>query len=75
MTTLGVHLDVSLTAATPVGVSATAEATLVSVDGRKLVFEITARDEKEPIGRASHTRIVVDEARFLERLNSKRPSR
>ena len=72
MTTLGVHLDVTHTAATPVGLVVTAEATLVSVDGRKLEFTIEARDEKEPIGRARHTRIVVDEARFLARLESKR---
>jgi fluoroacetyl-CoA thioesterase len=68
---LGVHLDVTHTAATPPGLSVTATAKLVAVDGRKLTFEIEARDAHEKIGNARHTRIVVDTARFNARLASK----
>jgi fluoroacetyl-CoA thioesterase len=71
--TLGVQLDVSHTAATPPGMSVFAKATLTAVDGRKLTFEIEARDEVEVIGRAKHTRIVVDTNRFNAKVASKHP--
>lgn len=71
--TLGVHLDVSHTAATPPGLSVTAKATLVAVDGRKLTFEIEARDTYEKIGTARHTRIIVDTKRFEAKVASKSP--
>jgi predicted thioesterase len=69
--TLGVHLDVNHTAATPPGLSVTAKATLVAVDGRKLTFEIEARDTHEKIGNARHTRIIVDAERFKAKVASK----
>ncbi|WP_333795112.1 thioesterase family protein [Hyphomicrobium sp.] len=69
---VGVHLDLSHTAATPPGRTVSATATLTEIDGRKLTFEITARDDVEPIGKATHTRVVVDLARFLNKLAGKR---
>jgi fluoroacetyl-CoA thioesterase len=71
--TLGVHLDVSHTAATPEGLEVFATATLTSVEGRKLVFSIVARDSREQIGKATHTRVVVDTARFNAKLAAKAP--
>jgi predicted thioesterase len=71
---LGVHLDAQHTAATPPGVAVEATATLTAVEGRKLTFEIEARDSVEVIGRAHHTRIVVDTSRFLAKLAVKQPS-
>lgn len=68
---LGVQIDVSHTAGTPVGLAVTATATLVAVDGRKLTFEIEARDSTERIGTARHTRVVVDAERFKTRIAAK----
>lgn len=68
---LGTHLDIAHLAATPEGLTVTATATLVSVDGRKLVFDVDAHDGVEPIGRGRHTRVVVDTARFMARLAAK----
>jgi predicted thioesterase len=68
---LGVHLDVAHTAATPQGLAVSATASLTAVDGRKLTFAIEARDSVEVIGRASHTRIVVDADRFSAKIASK----
>jgi predicted thioesterase len=65
---LGTHLDVSHIAATPIGMRITAEAELIDVDGRKLVFAVRARDEVEPIGEGRHARVVVEVARFEGRL-------
>jgi predicted thioesterase len=69
---LGVHLDVAHTAATPQGLAVSATASLTAVDGRKLTFAIEARDSVEVIGKASHTRIVVDADRFSAKIASKR---
>ncbi len=61
---LGVHVDVAHVAPTPVGMRVTARAELREVSGRKLTFDVEARDEKEVIGTGSHTRAVVDAQRF-----------
>lgn len=70
---LGTHLDVSHTAATPQGLTVTAKATLTGVEGRKLTFAVEAHDGIEAIGKGIHTRIVVDVARFMARLAAKSP--
>lgn len=68
---LGVHLDVSHTAATRPGEVVSARATLTQIDGRKLIFAIEARDPAQSIGKATHTRVVVDVARFEAKLAAK----
>ncbi|HEY8195297.1 MAG TPA: thioesterase family protein [Hyphomicrobium sp.] len=68
---LGMHLDVTHSAPTPIGLTVTATATLKAVDGRKLTFEVTAEDGIEHIGSGLHTRVVVDTARFMARLAAK----
>ncbi len=59
---LGIHLDVSHTAATPVGLRVTATAEVVRLDGRTVTFRVEARDDFEPIGGGSHQRVVVSVA-------------
>src|SRR5271155_4763490 len=68
---LGIHLDVSHTAATPVGVRVAATAEVVSLEGRTVTFRVEARDEFEPIGGGTHQRVVVSVARFDERVQRK----
>jgi predicted thioesterase len=70
-TTVGGRIDVRHLAATPVGMEVRARAELTGVEGRKLVFKIQAWDALELIGEADHERVVVDEARFLARLQAK----
>src|SRR5581483_11045991 len=65
---LGIHLDVRHFAATPIGMNVTATAELTAVDGRTLSFQVEAHDEKEPIGGGTHQRVVVNVARFDERV-------
>ena len=50
---LGIHLDVSHTAATPIGLRVTATAEVVRLEGRTVTFRVDARDEFEPIGGGS----------------------
>jgi fluoroacetyl-CoA thioesterase len=69
--TVGTHIDMSHTAATPVGMQVTAEVELISVEGRELRFRIECRDEREVIGRGTHRRVVIDAARFTARALAK----
>jgi len=73
--TVGTHVDLSHGAATPVGMRATASIELVELDGRKLRFKVECRDERDPIGAGFHERFVIDEARFLTKLDQKRAAR
>jgi predicted thioesterase len=68
---LGIHLDIRHFAATPVGMRIRATAELSSIDGRTLAFRVEAHDEKEPIGGGAHSRVVVNVARFDQRLQKK----
>ena len=68
---LGIHLDVRHIAATPIGMRVRATAELTSVDGRTLTFRVEARDERETIGDGTHQRVVVNVARFDQRVQAK----
>src|SRR6187431_1147127 len=68
---LGIHLDVSHTAATPVGLRVIATAEVTAVEGRTIHFRVEARDERERIGGGIHKRVIVSVARFDERVQRK----
>lgn len=69
--TVGIDVQLSHTAATPPGFIVTVKVKLVKVDGRKLTFSITAKDEKETISEGTHERFIIDAARFNNKLNMK----
>lgn len=69
---LGTVLNVRHIAATPVGMRVTASAVVDKVEGRTIFFRLEARDERELIGDGSHERVVVNVARFDERVQRKR---
>jgi predicted thioesterase len=71
-TTVGTKVDVAHTAATPIGMTVTARAELMVVDGRRLVFEVTAEDEHGPVGRSTHERFMVDLEKFLAKVKLSR---
>ena len=68
---LGIHLDVSHVAATPVGLRVVATAEVLGVEGRTVTFRVEARDEFEAIGGGTHQRVVVSVKRFDERVQRK----
>lgn len=68
---LGIHLDVRHFAATPIGMRVRATAELIAVEGRTLSFRVEARDDLEPIGDGTHQRVVVNVARFDQRVQRK----
>jgi len=69
--TVGTSIDFRHTAATPLGLLVTVCARLVEVDGRRLRFELVARDEIEEIGRGTHERFVIELDRFQARVADK----
>jgi predicted thioesterase len=68
---LGTHLDVRHLAATPVGMKVRATADVTRVDGRAVTFKVSAADEKELIGEGTHERVVVNVAKFDQRVQRK----
>lgn len=70
--TVGVALDVKHLAATPLGMTVTARAELVAVEGRRLTFRVEAFDGVEKVGEGTHQRYIVDVARFQDRIEKKR---
>ena len=69
---VGTRVNVRHLAATPVGHQVTAEAEVTKVDGRRIEFKVSARDEIEEIGNGTHERMVVDLARLTQRLEAKK---
>jgi predicted thioesterase len=67
-TTVGTRIEVSHLAATPLGDLVRAEATLVSVDGRRLAFDVVAHDSRQKVAEGRHERVIVSRGRFLAKL-------
>jgi fluoroacetyl-CoA thioesterase len=68
---VGTHIDMSHTAATPIGMTVTAEVELIAVEGRQLRFKVECRDDKDLIGSGRHDRFIVDLPKFMARLEEK----
>jgi predicted thioesterase len=68
---LGTVLNVRHIAATPVGMRVTASAEVLAIEGRTIRFRVEARDAKELIGDGTHERVVVNVAKFDERVQRK----
>ena len=68
---LGIKLDVSHVAATPIGFRVTATAEVIRIEGRTITFRVDARDDMELIGGGTHERVVVSVERFDERVQRK----
>lgn len=70
---VGTVVNIRHLAATPAGHRVIAEAEVTKVDGRRIEFTVSARDETDEIGSGTHERMVVDIARIDKRLASKAP--
>ena len=72
--TVGIRVDVRHMAATPRGVRVYAEAKLIEIKGKRLVFEVVAFDGHECIGEGIHERFVIDKNVFMQKTEEKRAS-
>ena len=71
-TSVGIEISVKHLAATPLGLSVRARAEVTGVEGRRVMFKVEAWDDKEKIGEGTHQRMIVDEAKFNERVKQKK---
>ena len=70
-TTVGTWIEMTHLAATPVGMEVRAEATLIAVEGRRLIFSVVAHDAREKVGEGRHHRMIVARDRFLGKVAGK----
>jgi fluoroacetyl-CoA thioesterase len=69
--TVGVNLNITHLAATPIGMQVTARAELVAVDGHRLTFNVEAHDEQDKVGEGTHTRHIINLERFMAKAREK----
>ena len=69
--TVGIRLEVSHLAATPLGMTVRAEAELVEIEKRMLTFKVSAYAGEELIGEGLHRRAIVLNERFMEKTMAK----
>src|SRR5438552_14804917 len=65
---LGTHVNLSHIAATPPGLTITVDVRLERIEGRKIIFKLSAHDGVEKISEGTHERYVIDAARFNEKI-------
>ncbi len=70
--TVGTLVNVRHLAATPMGMRVRVRSELTAVEGRRLVFRVTAEDERERVGEGDHERFIIDMAKFKARIEAKR---
>ncbi len=68
---VGTAVNVSHSAATPQGAWVEITATVAEVDGRRVAFEVMARDALEEVARGRHSRFMVEVAKLRERVAGK----
>lgn len=67
-TSVGTEIHFKHLKATPIGLFVKADTYLKTVSGRKLHFELHAWDSRGMIGIGTHTRVIVEEKEFMEKL-------
>lgn len=70
-TSVGTYLALEHTAPTPVGAEVWTKAAVTAVNGREIVFEITAADTAGPIATAEHKRVLVWSERFTQKAKAR----
>ncbi len=69
--TVGTSVNITHTAATPIGMDVTCKTTLVEIDRRRLVFEVGVFDESGEIGKGTHERFIVNNEKFQAKADAK----
>ncbi len=69
--TVGIRLDITHDAPTPLGMKVTCESVLTGIEGRKLTFKVEVWDERGKIGSGIHERFIIDNKKFQEKANQK----
>jgi predicted thioesterase len=72
---VGMGISITHLAPTLLGMHVEITATVAAVEGRKIIFDVSAKDDLEPIGSGTHTRFLVDIKKTHERLKAKAAKR
>jgi predicted thioesterase len=70
-TSVGTGIDLTHSAATPLGMNVEITVAVAGVEGRRVDFQVIARDEAEEIGRGEHSRVIVPVAKLGARVAAK----
>jgi fluoroacetyl-CoA thioesterase len=68
---VGTIVDIKHLAATPVGAEVFLKAKIASVEGRRVTFEVEARDRLERVGEGRHERFIINVPRFRAKFTEK----
>ena len=68
---VGTIVDIRHLAATPVGAKVFLKATVTSVDGRRVMFDVEASDEVEKVGEGRHERFIINVPKFRAKFGEK----
>jgi len=71
---VGIDVNLNHTAATPSGMTVTVKGELIEVDGKRLVFAITAHDGVDRITKGTHQRFIVNAEKFVAKAQEKAES-
>lgn len=69
---VGTHINVSHQAATPVALEVIANVELVKIEGKKLTFNVEARDTVDIISKGVHERFIINKEKFISKVNEKK---
>jgi predicted thioesterase len=69
---VGVKVEVEHLAPIPVGREVRVSSLITRIDGKRVELEVLAWDGEEPVGSGSHTRVIVDDERFRQKIEAKR---
>ncbi|MGD9568497.1 MAG: thioesterase family protein [Sedimentibacter sp.] len=66
--TVGISVNIRHISATAIGKRVWADAELIEIDRKRLVFRVEAFDEDKKIGEGTHERFIIDEQKFMDNL-------
>ncbi len=72
---VGMEIAVQHLAPTLLGMNVEVTVTVAALEGRKVTFDVSAKDDVEQIGKGRHTRFIVDVNKQVERLKAKAAKR
>jgi len=69
---VGTIVDIRHLAATPVGAKVSLKARVISVDGRRVMFDVEASDDVEKVGEGRHERFIINVPKFRAKFGEKK---